>query len=83
MFSKPLIQFSVDRQGCVPSWLLDLRRNYGEANEDNGDIQKVHLSASDPEAGHHQPTPPPEIPGHTGACLDQCLVGSLLLSPGS
>ena len=41
------------------------------------------LSAYDPEAGHHQPTLPPEILGHSWACLGQFLVGSLLLSPGS
>ena len=42
MFSKSLIQFSVDGQGCVPSLLLDLRPNYGGGNEDNGDLlQKV------------------------------------------
>ena len=42
MFSKSLIQFSVDGQGCVPSMLLDLRQNYGGGNEDNGDLlQKV------------------------------------------
>ena len=41
------------------------------------------LSASDPETGHHQPTPPPETPGHSWACLGQFLVGSLHLSPGS
>ena len=29
MFSKSLIQFSVDGWGCVPSLLLDLRPNYG------------------------------------------------------
>ena len=44
------------------------------------------LSASDPEAGHHQPTPPLETPGHSWACLGQFLVGSLwgpfLLGPG-
>ena len=44
------------------------------------------LSASDPETGHHQPTPPPETPGHSWACLGQFLVGSLwgpfLLGPG-
>ena len=34
MFSKSLIQFSVDGQGCVPSMLLDLRQNYGGGNED-------------------------------------------------
>ena len=34
MFSKTLIQFSADGQGCVPSLLLDLRPNYGGGNED-------------------------------------------------
>ena len=41
------------------------------------------LSAPNPAAGHCQPTPPPETPGHSGASLGQSLVGSLLLSPGS
>ena len=41
------------------------------------------LSAPNPAAGHHQPMPPPETPGHSWACLGQSLVGSLLLSPGS
>ena len=42
MFSKSLIQFSVDGKVCVPSLLLDLRPNYGRGNEDNGDLlQKV------------------------------------------
>ena len=42
MVSKSLIQFSTDGQGCVPSLLLDLRPNYGGANEDNGELlQKV------------------------------------------
>ena len=41
------------------------------------------LSAPNPAAGHRQPTPPPETPGHSGASLGQSLVGSLLLSPGS
>ena len=45
MFSKSLIQFSVDEQGCVPSLLLDLRPNYGGGNKDNGDLpQKVPCS---------------------------------------
>ena len=39
------------------------------------------LSATDPAAGHCQPTPPWEIPGHSQA--SQSVVGSLLLSPGS
>ena len=56
---------------------------------DNGDLlQKVQcmhcpLSAPDPAAGHHRPTPPPATPGHSRASLGQSLVGSLLLSPGS
>ena len=42
MLSKPLIQFSVDGRGCVPSLLFDLRPNYGGGNEDNADLlQKV------------------------------------------
>ena len=41
------------------------------------------LSAPDPEAGHSQPTPPPETPGHSLASLGQSFVGSLLLSAGS
>ena len=35
MFSKSIIQFSVDGRGCVPLLLLDLRSNYGGGNEDN------------------------------------------------
>ena len=41
------------------------------------------LSAPSPAAGHHQPTPPWENPGHSQASLGQSLVGPLLLSPGS
>ena len=42
VFSKSLIQFSVDGKDCVPSLLLDLRPNYGGGNEDNGSLlQKV------------------------------------------
>ena len=41
------------------------------------------LSAPDPAAGHHQPMPLLETPGHSWASLGQSLVGSLLLSPGS
>ena len=41
------------------------------------------LSAPNPAAGHHRPTPPLETPGHFWASLGQSLVGSLLLSPGS
>ena len=38
MFSKSLIQFSVDGRGCVPFLLFDLRPNYGGGHEDNGDL---------------------------------------------
>ena len=41
------------------------------------------LSAPDPTAGHRQPTPLPETPGHSRASLGWSLVESLLLSPGS
>ena len=41
------------------------------------------MSAPDPEAGHCQPKPLLETPGHSWASLGQSLVGSLLLSPGS
>ena len=40
------------------------------------------LRAPDSVAGHCQPTLPPETPGPSGS-LEQSLVGSLLLSPGS
>ena len=41
------------------------------------------LSAPRPAAGHLQPTPLPETPGHLWASLGQPLVGSLLFSPAS
>ena len=40
----------------------------------------VSLSALNPAADHHQPTPLLETPGHTQANLGQSLVGSLILS---
>ena len=41
------------------------------------------LSAPTPAAGHRQPTPLLEPPGHSQASLGQSPVGSLLLSPES
>ena len=41
------------------------------------------LTAPNPEAGHHRPTPPLETLGHSQTSLGQSLVGPLLLSPGS
>ena len=87
MLSKSLTQFSIDRWGCVPSLLLDLRPNYGGGNEDNGDLlQKVPctatLTATNPGAGHRQGMLLLGNLGHSWASLGQSLVGSLLLSPG-
>ena len=39
------------------------------------------LSAPYPSAGHPQPTPLSETPGHSQASLGQSLLGTLLLSP--
>ena len=41
------------------------------------------LSAPNPAAGHRQPMPLPETPGHSWASLGQSLLGSQLLSPES
>ena len=41
------------------------------------------LSAPNPAAGHHGPMHLPETPGHSQASLGQCLLGSLIFSPGS
>ena len=85
VLSKSLIQFSVDGRGCVPSVLFDLRPNCGGGNEDNGDLFKrshthtATLSAPH-SAGHRQPMPSPETPGHSQASLGQSLVGSLQYS---
>ena len=38
ILSKSLVQFSVNGQDYVLSPLFDLRPNYGEGNEDNGDL---------------------------------------------
>ena len=70
MPSKSLVQLSVDGCDYVPSLFFDLRSNYGGSNEDNGDVlEKVlctaTLSAPDPAAGHCQPTPLLETPGHS------------------
>ena len=59
MLSISLIQFYVDRWGCVPSLLFDLRPVYGGGDEDNSDLlqkgraRTAALSAPDPAARHH------------------------------
>ena len=88
MFSKSLIQFSFNGQGCVSSLLLDLRPNYGGGNEDNGDLLK--RSHAGTAAQCPQPCLRP-APAHasSGDCWTlmgksgQSFVGSLLFSPGS
>ena len=44
--------------------------------------QKYCIHCPLPHAGHCQPMPPLETPGHAQASLAQSLVGSLLFSPG-
>ena len=86
MLSKSLIQFSVDGQDCVPSLLFYLSPNYDGDSEDNVDLllnAPCCLQCSKPAAGHLQPTPLSETPGHSWASLSPSLLGSLLLSPGS
>ena len=38
MLSKSLIWFSVDGWSCVPSLLFDMKPDYGEGNEDDGNL---------------------------------------------
>ena len=68
--------------------VIYLGPNYGGGYKDNGDLlQKVPCtaahSASNPAAGRHQHTPPLKTLAHSRAILDQSLVGTLPLSPGS
>ena len=89
MLSKSLIQFSVDGQSCVLSLLFDLRPNYGEGNEDNGDLllkvpcMHCYTQCSQPCSRPLPTHASPETPGHSRASLGQALVDSLLLSPRS
>ena len=89
MLSKSLIQFSVDGWGCVPFLLFTWGETVVEVMKimatsfKTSHVCTAALTAPNPASGHHQPTPPPETPGHSWASLGQSLVGSLLLSPGS
>ena len=90
MLSKSLIQFSVDEWGCVPSLLFDpIDQTIVEVMKimvtsfTRSHARTATLSAPDPAAGHRQPTPPLETPGHSQASLGHSLVGSVLLSSGS
>ena len=89
MLTKSLIQFSVDGWICVSSLLFSWGQTMVEVMKIMAtSFKRSHactaiLSAPNPAAGHHQPTPLPETPGHSQASLSQSLVGSLLLSPGT
>ena len=76
MLSKPLIQFSIDGWSCVPSLLftwgqtmvevmkmIPCRYSFKRSHACNATVQ-----ASNPLAGHHQPMPSPETPGHPVSC---------------
>ena len=79
MLSKPLIQFSVDGRGCVSSLLFNLKPNYGESNEENGDLLQKVLSTHccTLPLTPKQATTDLETPGHSQANVGQSLVGSL------
>ena len=89
MFSKSLIQFSVDmlRKFCsLP--VIYLGPNSGGGNEDMGTFfKRSHACTAILSAPNLlQATADPRLHqtlGHTQASLAQSLVGSLLLSPGS
>ena len=91
MLSNSLIQFSVNRLGCIPSLFFDLRPNwFGHGgNEDNDNLLLKVLCTH--RCIHYcwpcsRPLPthaPVETLGNSQASLGQSLVGSLLCSPGS
>ena len=89
MLSKSLNQFSIEQRGCIPSLLFTWGQTVVEAMKIMmTSFKRYHactatLSARSPAAGHCQPMPLPETPGHSQASLGQSLVESLLLSPGS
>ena len=89
LFSKSLIQFSVDRQDFLLSLLFGLRPNYGGGNEENDNLLQYvpyrHAALHVPKlsAGQCLPTPIPETPILSQKNLAQSLVGTLFLCPGS
>ena len=75
MLSKSLIQFSVDGWGCVPSLLFAWGQTMVEVMKTMvTSFKRSHaptgtLSATNPAAGHCQPTPLLESPGQSWASL--------------
>ena len=67
MFSKSLIQFSVDGWGCVPSLLFTWGQTMVEVMKIMVIFKRSHAcnapSAPSPAAGQRQPMPPPETSG--------------------
>ena len=88
ILSKSLIQFSIDVQSCVPFLLFTWGQTMVEVVKiivtsfKRSHASPAILTAPNPAAGHHQPMPLPETPGHSWASLGQSFVGSLLFSPG-
>ena len=88
MLSKSLIKFSVDGWSCVPSLLFIWAQSMVEVMKIMvTSLKRPHACAAtvrapNPAAGHHQPTPLPETPGHSQASLlwGHC---SFLLGPGA
>ena len=89
MLSNSLIQFSVDGWSYVPSLLFIWGQTMVEVMKmmvtsfKGSHVCTATLSAPNPAAGHHRPTPLLETPGRSRASLGQSLVGSLLLYSGS
>jgi len=91
MLSKSLIQFSVDGWSCVPSLLFTWGQTMVVVMKimvtslERSQACSATLSAPNPAAGHHRPTPPLQTPRHPQASLDSLLWGhcSFLLGPGA
>ena len=73
MLSKSLTQFFVDEWGCVPhppplfTWgqtLVKVMKKMATSFK-RSHACTAKLSAPNPAAGHHRPTPPAETPGHS------------------
>ena len=88
-FTFNFTSLSVDGWSCVPSLLFTWGHTMVEVMRikltpfQRSQACTATLSAPNPTAGHCQPTPPLQIPGHSQASLGQSLVGLLLLSPVS
>ena len=86
---KSLNQCFVNGWNSVPSLLFTWDQTMVEVMKimmtsfKRSHANTAKLSAPNPAAGHCQPMPLPETPGHTWANLGQLLVGSLLFPPGS